>query len=102
MANTFKSYKEESIGTSSVSVYTVPSGTTAVVIGFTLSNKISSQITVDVQFDSTYLLKNTPIPPGSTLSALDGKIILEEGTVIMITASNAISVDAILSVVEQT
>lgn len=101
MANTFKNYTSASIGTSPATVYTVPSATTAVLIGCNLANRIATQVTVDVQLGSTYIVKDAPIPAGSALSVLDGKIIAEAADTIVVTSSDASSVDVIVSVLEQ-
>ena len=102
MANTFKNYTKASIGTTGQSVYTVPSSTTSVMIGLNLSNTSASQITADVFLNGTYIVKNVPIPSGSSLDALGGKIILETGDNVVVESSAANSVDVILSVLEQT
>lgn len=101
MANNFKNYVDASVGTSPTTVYTVPGATTAVVIGLNLANTISSQITASVQLGSIYVVKDAPIPAGSALSVLDGKIIAEAADTIVVTSSDASSVDVILSVLEQ-
>lgn len=101
MANTFKNYTSASVGTTPTTVYTVPSATTAVTIGLNLSNVSASQITVDVQCAGAYIVKGAPIPAGSGLSVLDGKIILETTDTVVVTASAASSCDVILSVLEQ-
>ena len=101
MANTFKNYTSSSVGTTPVTTYTVPSSTTAVTIGLNLANVTASQITVDVQCAGAYIVKGAPIPAGSGLSVLDGKIILEAGDTLEVTSSDASSVDVILSVLEQ-
>lgn len=100
MANTFKNYTGAATTTGS-SIYTVPSGTTAVVIGMNLANKDTGTQTASVQLGSTYIIKDAPIPPGSALSVLDGKIILEASEVITVTGDNDNQVDVILSVLEQ-
>jgi len=102
MANTFKNYVSSGIGTSATTVYTVPSATTSVVIGLNLANTTASQIAVNVQLGSTYIVKGVPIPSGAALSALDGKIIAETTETISVTSDTASSVDVILSVLEQT
>ena len=102
MANTFKNYVSSGIGTGATTVYTVPSATTSVVIGLNLANTTASQIAVDVQLGSTYIVKGVPIPAGSALSALDGKIIAEATETISVTSDTASSVDVILSTLEQT
>lgn len=101
MANTFKNYTSASVGTSPVTVYTVPSATTSVTIGLNLANVTTSQITVDVQAAGVYVVKGAPIPAGSGLSVLDGKIILEATDTVVVTSSAATSADVILSVLEQ-
>lgn len=101
MANVFKNYTGASIGTTPSTVYTVPSSTTAVVIGCNLANRISTQLTASVQLGSTYIVKDVPIPAGSALSVLDGKIIAEAADTIVVTSSDASSLDVIVSVLEQ-
>ena len=101
MANTFKNYTSASVGTSPVTVYTVPSATTSVTIGLTIANTSASQITVDVQAAGVYVVKGAPIPAGAGLSVLDGKIILETTDTVVVTSSAATSADVILSVLEQ-
>ena len=102
MANTFKNYTSASVGTSPVTTYTVPSATTSVMIGCNLSNTSAAQITVDVQAAGIYIVKGAPIPAGSALSVLDGKIILETTDTVVVTSSAATSCDVIVSVLEQT
>jgi hypothetical protein len=102
MANTFKNYTGASIGTSPSTVYTVPASTTAVIIGLNLANRTASSVTVDVQLGSTYIVKAAPVPTGSALSVLDGKIIAETTETIVVTSDTASSIDAIVSVLEQT
>jgi len=102
MANTFKNYTSASIGTSATTVYTVPSATTAVVIGLNVANRTAGTVYVDAQLGSTYIVKAAPIPTGSALSVLDGKIIAEATDTIVVTSDTASSIDAIVSVLEQT
>lgn len=102
MANTFKNYTSDSIGTSATTVYTVPASTTSVLIGLNLANRTTSSVTVDVQLGSTYIVKAAPVPSGSALSVLDGKIIAETTETIVVTSDTASSIDAIVSVLEQT
>jgi len=102
MANTFKNYTSASVGTSATTTYTVPAATTSVMIGCNLSNTSASQVTVDVQVAGIYLVKGAPIPAGSALSVLDGKIILETTDTVVVTSSAATSCDVIVSVLEQT
>src|SRR6056300_40096 len=101
MANTFKNYTSSALGTSPATTYTVPAATTAVTIGLNIANTSSGIITIDVQAAGVYVVKDAPIPAGSALSVLDGKIILETGETIIVTSDTASSADAIVSVLEQ-
>ena len=101
MANTFKNYTSASVGTSAVTTYTVPASTTSVTIGLTVANTTASQIKIDVQAAGVYVIKDAPIPAGSALSVLDGKIILETTDTVVVTSDTATSADVILSVLEQ-
>lgn len=101
MANTFKNYTDASVGTSPSTSYTVPGVTTAVMIGMTVANVTSSQIAVDVQCAGVYLIKGAPIPANSSLSVLDGKVILEAADTVVVTSDTASSADVIISVLEQ-
>jgi|TARA_R110000764_G_scaffold191324_1_gene276538 hypothetical protein len=102
MANTFKNYTSASVGTGATTTYTVPSATTSVMIGCSLANKTASQIVMDVQVAGVYLVKGAPVPAGSALSVLDGKIILETTDTVVVTSDTASSCDVIVSVLEQT
>lgn len=102
MANTFKNYTSASVGTGATTTYTVPSSTTSVMIGCNLANRTASSITVDVQAAGVYIIKDAPIPAGSALSVLDGKIILETTDTVIVTSSTASSCDVLVSVLEQT
>ena len=102
MANTFKNYRKNSIGTDSEVVYVVASNATAILIGLNLTNTTSSQITVSVQLSDSYLIKDAPIPAGSALSALDGKIVLESHDILKVTSSAASSCDVAVSALELT
>ena len=71
-------------------------------IGCTISNTTSSEIKIDVQAAGAYVVKDAPIPSGSALSVLDGKIILEATDTVVVTSDTATSADVIVSVLEQT
>lgn len=102
MANIFKNYTSASVGTSPVTTYTVAGSTTSVMIGCNLANTTTGQIKVDVQAAGVYLAKDIPIPAGSALSVLDGKVILEAADTVVVTSDTAASCDVIVSVLEQT
>jgi len=102
MANTFKNYVTSSIGVTGQGIYTVPSGTTSVMIGCNIANISSSTINVDVRVKGVYIVKGVIIPAGSAISVLDGKIILETGDTVFVESDTANSADVIVSVLEQT
>jgi len=102
MANTFKNYTSSLTDGTETTVYTVPASTTAVVIGLNVANTTTSQITVSVKVAGTFLVKNAPIPAGSALSVLDGKVIAETTDTITAQSSDSSgNVDVIASVLEQ-
>ena len=101
MANTFKNFTSQSVGTTQTTVYTVPASSTSVVIGLNLANRTGSTITADVLLGSTYLIKGASLPAGVALSVLDGKIIIEESETISVVSSAPSSLDVILSTVER-
>lgn len=100
MANVFKNSTGEG-STAGTAVYTVPASTTAIILGLNLSNKVSATETASVLLGSTYIIKDAPIPVGSSLSVLDGKIIAEAAETITVTTSADTAIDVIVSVMEQ-
>ena len=77
MANTFKLKTKANVGVTTSNVYAVPSATTTVVIGVTLSNTTGSNINVGVGItrastDDLNLMKNVPIPQGSSFEFMGG------------------------------
>ena len=112
MANTFKLKTDSSVGTSLTSVYTVPSATTTVLIGAVLANTTASQIKVNVQIvtaattgengDDVYLIKDLPIPTGSSFELIEGKVVMEAGDIFKVESDTASSLDVAVSIMEQT
>ena len=110
MANTFKNKQSVNVGTSTVSMYTVPSSTTTTLIGLTLANVSGASITATVAVTDTSasttanIIKNAPIPLGASLVAVgvDQKVVLDTGDILKITASSSNAVDAVVSYMEQT
>lgn len=110
MANTFKSYTKASIGTSVTDAYTVPALTSSVCIGLNVANRTGDQIFVDVILykadagqSDIYLVRNIPIPNGSSYEFIAGsKLVMETGDKIQIQSDTASSVDVLTSVLEQT
>jgi hypothetical protein len=114
MANSFKSKTDTAIGTSAATVYTCPSSTETTIIGLTVANIVTSQIEVDVQLDastrtsgaqdSVYVIKNAPVPVGSSLVVIGGdqKVVMEAGDTLKVTSNTASSADVAVSLLEIT
>ena len=102
MANTFKNYVSAAVGTGATTVYSLPSSTTAVIIGCNVANITSSQIRVTVKVADSHVVKEVPVPANSAISVLDGKIIAETTDTVKVTSNTASSADVIVSALEQT
>jgi hypothetical protein len=109
MANTFKLHTKDGSSTNAntaMTIYTVPSSTTSVVLGLTLSNLVGTTVYVTVQIenadgDNVNFLKNIPIPTGSAVEVMAGnKIVLNTTDVLKVTSDAANSIDTTLSVME--
>ena len=78
MANTFKLKSKNNIVVSTVGIYTVPASTTTVIIGVTAANVSGQGINVGIGIsrgangDDISILKNVPIPQGSSLEIMLG------------------------------
>ena len=116
MANVFKLKTKTGVnGAALTSVYTVPANTTTVIIGLTIANIKGASITGDIQIvtasssgenaDNVYLVKDVPLPAGSSMEIMSGnKIILNAGDIVKASGSNSSGNDAdiILSIMEIT
>ena len=118
MANTFKVITRDVAPASAGSpetLYTVQSGSTIIVLGLTLANVHTAQVTASVKLVSTtnqsgstqnttaHLVKDIPIPVGSTVEIMSGnKIILNADDRIQVDCSVADKVSVILSYMEIT
>ena len=108
MANTFKLTSKGSIGVTTVGVYTAPASTTTVIIGITCANTSGSGIHVGVGItrastDDVKLLKNVPIPQGSSLEFMQGnKIVLETTDTLTVDSDTNNSIDVSLTIMEMT
>ena len=115
MANTFKLKSKTNVGVTTVGIYTVPSATPTVVIGITLANTSGSGINVGVGdsraaegavglgtgHDDISLLKNTPIPQGSSLEVMSGnKIVMEASDIFKAESDVNNSLDVALTIME--
>lgn len=108
MANDFKLKTKASVGVATENVYVVPSSTTTTIIGITLCNTSGSGINVGVGItraaaDDIKILKNVPIPQGSTLEFMQGnKVVLEESDTLTVNSDTASSLDVALTILEMT
>ena len=119
MANTFKVVSHDVMPASSGTpedLYTCPGSTTTIILGMVLANVHTSQVTVSVKLVSdtsgggrtatnttTFLLKDAPLPVGSSLEILSGnKVVLETTDKIQIDCSVAEKASETMSIMEIT
>lgn len=76
--------------------YTTPADKTGLIIGLLAANITDQVATVDVAINSDFIIKSAPVPPGSTLAILDGKLAVEANEVLTVTSSqdNAVQLTA--------
>ena len=113
MANTFKNNTKSSLVTATITdptatVVTAGSTATLIILSVMASNKTSTSANVDVYLDRSsgddvYLIRNAPVPAGSTLELISGnKIILQSSDKLQARADTATSLDITVSYLEQT
>ena len=112
MANTFKSDVKANVVTDALSasttvLVTASGSSTLVLLSIHLSNKVASSTDVDVFLetagDDVFLIKNAPVPAGSSLEIISGsKIIMEANDKLKIRAATASAIDATVSYLDQT
>jgi len=105
MAQNFRRYIARNTGTSPATIFTADSYDT--VIGIRCANvHASSSANVDVYINDGsndyYLIKNAPIPAGSSLELVDGgaKFVVDTGDVLKVVSSVPSSIDTWVSVVD--
>jgi len=111
MANTFLRKTERNIGTSLTQIdsYTV-TGTDKIttIIGLSVSNTTTSAVDVDATLNDGsndfYIVKNCPVPSGSTVVLVGGdqKVVMEENDLIKVKSTASGSVDVVMSILEIT
>lgn len=110
MANIFETFTSRAVGTSLTAVgsHTVGSGTTETIIGLTVSNITGSAVNINVVYNDgsndTYIVKNAPVPSGGALTPIGGdqKIVLTVGDSLKVSSNTASSIDAVMSLLQQT
>ena len=113
MANTFKNDTKSSLVTAvitdvSATVVTAGSTATLIILSVFASNKTGTSADVDIYIDKNsgddvYLIKNAPVPAGSTLEIVSGnKLILEPSDKLQARSDTATAIDLTVSYLEQT
>ena len=113
MANTFKIDTKSSVsnsgtGSTDTNVVTAGGSATLVLLSCLVSNKTASSAQVDVFLvtnsgDDVFLIKNAPVPAGSSLEIISGsKIIMESSDILRVRANTATALDVGVSYLEQT
>jgi hypothetical protein len=108
MAQNFRRYATKDVGTSAEEVFTADTYDT--VVGISISNTTASSINASVYITSSltvpvvdyYLIKNAPIPAGSSLQVLDGgaKFVVQSGDALKVVSDTATSLDVWVSAVD--
>ena len=118
MANTFKLTTRDTAPASSGTpeeIYDCPDNRTAIILGLTLANVHTSQVTASVTLVSTtdqdgsvanttaHLIKDVPIPVGSTVEIMQGnKIVLNADDRVKVDCSVTDKVSVTMSYIEIT
>jgi hypothetical protein len=113
MANTFKIETKASLVTDAVSntttnVLSAGGSATVILLSILISNKTGTSANTDVYLvtntgDDVYLIRNAPVPSGSSLEIISGsKIIMEASDVLRARSDTATALDISVSYLEQT
>ena len=101
--NVFKTITAN-VTTSSSTVYTAPTGYSTVVLLAQVSNTGATTLTVSANHvrsgNPTNIITNTPLPTADAVSLLSGKLILQTGDSINVSASANNSAQLLLSILE--
>ena len=114
MANEFRNRTLTGVGTSATTLYATPDGKTSIVLELDLANTTSNVVEATVELldysDASgsgvgtnwkYIVKNAPVPAGSSLMVIAGqKIVLEAGDKVRVTSSAASVMDAVAAILE--
>jgi len=104
MAQNFRRYTSNDVGTSAATLFTANSYDT--VVGISVANITTSSVTASVYINDgsndIYLIKNAPIPSGSSLQVLDGgaKFVVQSGDALKVISDTASSLDCWVSAVD--
>ena len=104
MAQNFRRYTSNDIGTSAATLFTANSYDT--VVGISVANITTSAVVASVYINDgsndIYLVKNAPIPSGSSLQVLDGgaKFVVQASDALKVVSDTASSLDVWVSAVD--
>jgi hypothetical protein len=104
MAQNFRRYTSNAVGTSVATLFTANSYDT--VVGISLSNIATGTINVSCYINDgsndIYLVKDVPIPAGGSLQVLDGgaKFVVQSGDALKVISDTASSCDVWVSTVD--
>jgi len=104
MAQNFRRYTSNDVGTSPATLFTANSYDT--VVGISVANVTASAVTASVYInDGTndiYLIKDAPIPAGSALQVLDGgaKFVVQNNDALKVISDTPSSLDVWISTVD--
>ena len=104
MAQNFRRYTSNDVGTSAATLFTADSYDT--VVGISVANITGSAVIASVYInDGTndiYLVKDAPIPSGGALQVLDGgaKFVVQSGDALKVVSDTASSLDVWVSTVD--
>ena len=104
MAQNFRRFTSNAVGTSPATIHTANSYDT--IVGISVSNILTTTINVDVYINDSandiYLVKTAPIPSGGSLQVLDGgaKVVVQNNDVIKVKSDTASSADVWVSMVD--
>jgi hypothetical protein len=114
MANTFTRSTKASLLTADVTssattnVITVASSATLVILSILVSNKTGTSANGNIYLlpssgDATFLIKNAPIPAGSSLEMISGsKVIMTGNDILRASSDTATALDITISYLQQT
>jgi len=94
----------ETVGTSTVGIYTAPVGYTGVILLSQVTNTGSTTQTISFGYrrggNDTEIVKDLAIPASDTANLLPGKLVVETGETLTIVGSNATDLQYISSILE--
>ena len=110
MATTFNNVLKSELGTTETLALTSASNARVTVIGLSLTNLTGSVILASIRVlnnstsETAYYLKEVPVPPNQSLRVINGgeKLVLSSDTSLYVQASQADSLDLVMSYVSIT